>query len=809
VGDIPIHIQCAGALTPAFDLFRRLGVGFCYHLLMKLRVVLFIASFAICSYSIVPLPFERASFRLPAEPMIRVGLVTNASSVTVTTTDSQLVAYSPAEPERYLATNRVSVSARAYRPPVVEQYIFEIQNIATQAEANEIAAQVRAETGETAILSIDPATNRWHVWIGEPKESKENADAFRAALAERGFSDAVMRIEKKTVVSPDAAALSDQVRTGGKSEVRSLIRPTGSSGPSSNPDILVPGLREVNVSGTSDAARYSSLKAVAFGSFDERANPVRMNGTPYRGKIEVFVNSRGSLTVVNVVPLEDYLLGVVPAELSLPQIEAQKAQAVAARTYAIANINRFASQGFDVTPDVWSQVYKGVSIETQMGTRAVRETAGMIATHKGKPIMAYYTSTCGGRTENSENIFDKPEPYLRGVECSLEGRRHFDPFMVKTVRKPAKIRDEGNVELVRLMSLLAVNGFQLVTTQMTDEWFEDTPTSGEISSWINNLAGKFGKPAPPVTRDSVKPIELAAILGGFLYTPGAPDTLLSDSDISYHLSFHDASEIPANRRAEMAMLMRDGFFTLRPDLTLQPNRHFSRAKMLRLIRSIYEKRKWMPQLQAGTTRPSVDGKLVLRAGRAERQLAIRPDVFLFRQFGTDIYPVTEAALVGGEEVRFQTDSAGAVFYLEIVPATTPTVAENMSPFTNWSETLSASAVQQRLARYVSGIGTLYDVNIRSKGYSRRATELEIIGSNGVKTLKGGRIRSALRLREQLFVIDKRYAGDRVASYTFTGRGWGHGVGMCQYGAFGLARMGVKYDDIIRHYYTGVEVTKVY
>lgn len=101
------------------------------------------------------------------------------------------------------------------------------------------------------------------------------------------------------------------------------------------------------------------------------------------------------------------------------------------------------------------------------------------------------------------------------------------------------------------------------------------------------------------------------------------------------------------------------------------------------------------------------------------------------------------------------------------------------------------------------------MNIKQKGYSRRATELEIIGSNGVKTLKGGKIRSALRLREQLFVIDKRYSGDRVASYTFTGRGWGHGVGMCQYGAFGLAKMGVAFDDIIRHYYTGVELTKAY
>jgi stage II sporulation protein D len=133
----------------------------------------------------------------------------------------------------------------------------------------------------------------------------------------------------------------------------------------------------------------------------------------------------------------------------------------------------------------------------------------------------------------------------------------------------------------------------------------------------------------------------------------------------------------------------------------------------------------------------------------------------------------------------------------------------MSPFTNWSTTVGAGALQSRLSRYVRGIGTLYDVNIKQKGYSRRATEIEIIGSNGVKTLKGGKIRSALRLKEQLFVINKRYSGNTVASYTFTGRGWGHGVGMCQYGAYGMAKMGVKYADIVKHYYTGADVTKAY
>ncbi len=748
-------------------------------------------------------------FVLPHEPLIRIGLSTNAGSVSITTSDSQLVAYSPEEPGRYLATNRVSVSARAYRPPEVENYRFEIQNIGTAAEADEIAQDVRETTGQSALVSVDAATNTWKVWIGGVFDTEEEADGFKAMLDEKGFEEAVKVVEKKTVISDEAVALSQQVRTAGRSQVRSLVKPIGDAQPLIGPPSIDPNLREVIINGASESAKYSSLRSVAFASMNERANPVRYNGKAYRGRIEVFVNARGTLNVVNVVPLEEYLLGVVPAELSLPQLEAQKAQAIAARTYAVANINGYGTQGFDMVPTVWSQVYKGVSIETKMGTQAVRETAGMIATYGGKPIMAYFTSTCGGRTENSENIFDHAEPYLRGVECSLEGHKHFDPFTIRTSRRPAKLRSGENLELVRLMSALAANGFLLNTPEMTDDWFEQPPTEAELSNWLGQVAVKFGKPIPQVSRNTALPLELTRILAGFLYTPGAADTLLSDSDITYQLAFDDASAVPAERKAELAMLLRDGYFVLHPDLTLKPGKPLARSQFLRLFKQIYEKRKWMPTLQTGTTKASVDGKLVLRSGRSERTLAIRPDVFLFREFGTSIYPVQEAALVGGEEVRFQTDGTGAVSYLEIEPTDLPTVAENMSPFTNWTAALSAGAVQSRLSRYVRGIGTLYDVNVTKRGYSRRAIELEIIGSNGVKTLKGGQIRSALRLREQLFVLNKRYSGNTAVSYTFTGRGWGHGVGMCQYGAYGLAKMGVKAQDIIKHYYTGVDVTRAY
>src|SRR6185369_14033788 len=256
-----------------------------------------------------------------------------------------------------------------------------------------------------------------------------------------------------------------------------------------------------------------------------------------------------------------------------------------------------------------------------------------------------------------------------------------------------RLRDEQNLQLVRLMSLLAVNGVQLNINPMTDDWFEDPPTQSEISNWMNQLASKFGKTYPNVTKDTAKPAELAKLLVSYIYPDAYADTLLTESDINYQLSFDDAAEIPKEARANIAILLRDGYFTIYPDLTLKPNKPFSRAKMLGLIQQIYDKKKWTPTLQSGVTEASENGNLNIRQGKSKRALAVRPDVFLFRQFGDDFYQVKETALVGGETVNYQTDGSGAVIYLEIKPTAQPTVAEKMSPFTMWNANLSAGAVQ--------------------------------------------------------------------------------------------------------------------
>jgi stage II sporulation protein D len=137
----------------------------------------------------------------------------------------------------------------------------------------------------------------------------------------------------------------------------------------------------------------------------------------YRGAMEFRPGPLGGLDAINAVPLDLYVMGVVPAE-SPPAwpIEALKAQAVAARTYAITTNKPGAS--FDQYPDTRSQVYGGVSAETPSTTAAVQQTRGQVVTYQGQPVVTFFFSTSGGRTENVENtaLGNEPKAWLKSVD---------------------------------------------------------------------------------------------------------------------------------------------------------------------------------------------------------------------------------------------------------------------------------------------------------------------------------------------------------------------------------------------------------
>jgi stage II sporulation protein D len=145
------------------------------------------------------------------------------------------------------------------------------------------------------------------------------------------------------------------------------------------------------------------------------AGGLRLRGS-YRGTFEISPHGPRGLAVVNALPIDQYVQGVVAGEMpSSFDLEALKAQAVAARSYALTT--DAGGDLFDQYRDERSQVYLGITGETERTNRAVRGTAGEILTHAGRPAVTYYSSSSGGRTENVEFAFGggEPVPYLRSV----------------------------------------------------------------------------------------------------------------------------------------------------------------------------------------------------------------------------------------------------------------------------------------------------------------------------------------------------------------------------------------------------------
>lgn len=159
------------------------------------------------------------------------------------------------------------------------------------------------------------------------------------------------------------------------------------------------------------------LQYIPRGEFTQVVNKNRT----YRGVMEIrLTNNR--LTLVNQLPLEQYLLGVVPWEMSPSwNLEALKAQAVAARTYALGNWYKFSSQGFNVCDTSSSQAYYGYWAvnETVRVREAVNSTAGQVVMHKNRIINTFYHANCGGFTEDASNAWGSRVEYLLGRECGF------------------------------------------------------------------------------------------------------------------------------------------------------------------------------------------------------------------------------------------------------------------------------------------------------------------------------------------------------------------------------------------------------
>ena len=185
-----------------------------------------------------------------------------------------------------------------------------------------------------------------------------------------------------------------------------------------------PGLRLVKPDG-SRSEHHFGISAV-----NVTENRFAMtSGRRYRGRVNVIRDPAG-LTVMNRVPVESYLAGVIGGEMGprrTDERQAMLAQAVVSRSFALKNRGRWEAQGFDAWADVRDQVYAGVAGETPEVWDALRQTRGEVLRYHGEIVDAYFHSTCGFRTAGVEEAFktSQPRPYLRAVSDASGGGHYY------------------------------------------------------------------------------------------------------------------------------------------------------------------------------------------------------------------------------------------------------------------------------------------------------------------------------------------------------------------------------------------------
>src|SRR4051812_9159193 len=465
--------------------------------------------------------------------------------------------------------------------------------------------------------------------------------------------------------------------------------------------------------------------------------PLEIETRGYRGAIEVFGNARRTLTVVNELPLEDYLRGVVPNELNpaaFGQLEALKAQAVAARTYIVRNLGQYKNEGYDVCATDTCQVYFGVKTEDAMATQAIVDTRGVVATYDDKPINALYSSTCGGRTEDSGNIFPEKLPYLVSTTCEY---KHPKPLPFTSTRSVPNWKD-------------AVLSVARVATFSEAARFMGLPDRGE----------------PP----STEPAALASFVRQTFYP-----SVATTSDLSF---LNNQGILPVTG-------------------TLPTNE---------LLFRLVDKKSAFEWQQGVLT--SWDGqKMRLVVDGQAKEFAVSPDALIYQRIGDERLPMKAGSWIGGELIDFRAEGDTIPMLVYRINFANP-AADRYSRLAVWQVHKTKREVDTAFASLA--IGEVTDMRVIERGPSERPITTEIVGTSGRRTVPALRLRTLLGLRDSLFYYDiERNARGAIVGMMFFGRGWGHGVGMCQVGAYGMALDGASYEEILKKYYTGIELKKVY
>lgn len=672
-------------------------------------------------------PAPEAPDTAPAENLlIKVGLASDLESVSIPCCEEPLAAAVDGQPLPVSGSLTVAPAAAGSQKGF---YRLQVSALRDERQAQDLARRLARETGQPGEANFDADLDLYRVRLGQ-YPTREAAEQEMRRLTTIGVTGAFVVNEGSAVSQPAFRVTQGQTTAVYPGRWLS-VSPTGSS--------------------------------------------VRAQGKRYRGRILVYLNDRGMLNLINELPVEDYLRGVVPSEMGpdqYNQVEALKAQAVAARTYTLRNLGEFSREGYDICSTPRCQVYKGMAVEHHLSDRAIRETAGQVLLYGGNLVDALYSSTCGGHTEDAHVIFPlKQEPYLQAVPCMETGMA----------------RIEGDLPVgIELAAGLA--------------WKLLPPTAGvspvqALSARLEHLALLAGLPAPRERLTSLDRREVQRFVAYVFDLALDARLFLAAEDVQYLLSNPPPDWSEEDRR-RAAYLIRSGLVSGPLD---QPLDERESDRMLLALAELLQ----VVQREDVSFLSTANGTLTVRNAKEDKALPLPQGVSTFRRQGELMTSATLALLPGDRLTLFRQGDRLLAAAQEV--DLDGVAFDRSSPYSSWTRFRTDSQLSSQVGTRFPGVG-FRDLEILERGESGRVGKIRIQGSNGQKVeVEGLAIRWTLDVPDTLFTAKRLAPEGRPAGWLFTGKGFGHGVGMCQIGAYGMAQRGHSYKEILTHYYTGVDL----
>ncbi len=508
----------------------------------------------------------------------------------------------------------------------------------------------------------------------------------------------------------------------------------------------------------------------------------------YRGRMEIFPNLQGRLTIVNTVPLEGYLRGVVPRELGpgeYPALEALKAQAVAARTYAYANRGKRDKEGFDLLDTVADQVYGGVEGEHALTDRAIQETEGLIATFQGRPIQALFMANGGGATIDNTFVFGGDQGYLKGATSYAER-----PLALTF--KGREVAPDSQTWLGWDLVRLAAWGV-LAPEHLNATWMQASLAAEDLTLPLERLAQRLQlSPSTPLQGQGPSLLLAMARTLGLGDVPNGQERI---QDADYFLQ---EVKVPEADRLLAAFLTRRG---LVPSALWKPD-GLTRLQGLQVLARLWQE---LENLELLEGRLLQDGQVQIK-GKAPQALRLTAAPLLVEEApGGFLRLLSETRVQVGDKVRWLAAEGGSPL---LVRRLDPDGAswDRYNPTAHWRQEVKEAELLVRL-KSRAGFQSVGAIQVEHNDQGR-ATRLVITDQKGRShAFTGMRIRQILGLKDNVFrFVEVGRKPDR--RWICFGRGWGHGVGMDQTGAFGMALEGATFQQILHHYYTGIELTKL-